>query len=102
MYRVVENVAWVLYTLSLFLLAPPPCPAATYTVDDDAPADFNENGMVDFNDYGFLSATWLTGPNDSTWNPLCNISQPTDDIINALDLSAYCNEWLWQAWWHEP
>jgi hypothetical protein len=66
------------------------------------PADFDENGVVDFVDYGMLSAAWLTEINDTAWNPLCNISHSADETINALDLYAYCNQWLWQAGWHEP
>ena len=65
------------------------------------PADFDENGVVDIVDYCTLSAAWQTGPADIGWNPLCNISQTTDEMINTLDLAAYCDDWLWQAWWHE-
>lgn len=64
------------------------------------PADFDESGRVDIGDYGILAATWLIESQDAEWNPLCDISPPSDAKINALDLKAYCDQWLWQAPWY--
>lgn len=64
------------------------------------PADFNESGTVDFADYSFLSAAWMSQSDQTQWNETCDISDPPNDVIDMLDLHTFLNHWLWQAWWH--
>jgi beta-lactam-binding protein with PASTA domain len=56
--------------------------------------DFNKDGFVDFGDYAVLASAWLTETGDAQWNPACDISNAKDDIIDALDLSAFGIDWL--------
>jgi sugar lactone lactonase YvrE len=56
--------------------------------------DFDNNGRVDFKDFAVLAAAWLTEPGDTGWNADCDISMPSDDIIDELDLKVFCDNWL--------
>jgi len=49
---------------------------------------------VDFVDFTVLGSAWLSGPADSHWNPVCDISGPSDNVIDVLDLAVFCDNWL--------
>ena len=66
------------------------------------PADFDESGVVDLLDFSTLAAAWLSESGEIEWNELCNISTSTDEVIDSLDLAAFSEEWLWQAYWYIP
>jgi len=56
--------------------------------------DFDYNCKVDFGDFAILALAWLTGPEDTQWNPACDISIPNDSFINMLDLHLLIENWL--------
>ena len=64
------------------------------------PADFDESGLVEVGDFSTFAAAWLSDSQSDSWNEACDISQPTDGLINELDLAVYGREWLWEAHWH--
>lgn len=57
-------------------------------------ADFICPDGVNMLDFAVLGLAWLSDPNDSNWNPACDISEPNDDIINVLDLAVFTENWL--------
>jgi len=57
-------------------------------------ADFTQDCDVDFGDYSLFSAAWLTEPNDPNWDPGYDISEPNDNLIDALDLAVFSQSWL--------
>ncbi len=59
-----------------------------------SPVDFDLSGYVDVDDLVILATAWLAQPNDGNWNPACDISSPTDNIINFLDLAVFAASWL--------
>jgi hypothetical protein len=65
------------------------CPYAA-----DSRPDFDGDDYVDFNDFSILSLAWQSDPNESNWNPLCDISIPSDEIIDQRDLAVLCENWL--------
>ena len=56
--------------------------------------DFDDNCDVDFGDFAILALAWLTEPGDMQWNPTCDISDPSDDVIDMLDLDVFTDNWL--------
>jgi sugar lactone lactonase YvrE len=56
--------------------------------------DFDNNGRVDFKDFAVLAAAWLSKPGDANWNADCDISEPSDGIIDERDLKVFCDNWL--------
>jgi sugar lactone lactonase YvrE len=56
--------------------------------------DFDNNGRVDFKDFAILAAAWLSKPEDANWNADCDISEPSDDVIDERDLKVFCENWL--------
>jgi len=49
---------------------------------------------VDFTDFAIFASAWQSEPNDTGWNPACDISQPKDNFIDELDLAIFCENWL--------
>jgi hypothetical protein len=56
--------------------------------------DFKCPDSIEFKDYAVLAKAWMTSPGSANWNPLCDISDPNDDVINNLDLAVFCDYWL--------
>lgn len=56
--------------------------------------DFYRDGVVDFKDFTDFAAAWGSKPGDDNWNPACDISAPSDGVIDELDLAVFCNNWL--------
>jgi len=56
--------------------------------------DFNYQCDVDFEDFAILALAWLTEPGDEQWNRFCDISIPTDNSIDMLDLAVVVDNWL--------
>jgi len=55
--------------------------------------DFNGDG-VDFVDFATFTAAWRSTPGDGNWNPACDISMPSDNVIDEKDLLVFCENWL--------
>ena len=58
------------------------------------PADFDEDGAVDIRDFCVLAESWATTEFTPGWNPDCDIAIPADNLINWMDVAAFCNNWL--------
>ncbi|MHC4216466.1 MAG: hypothetical protein ACYSWP_24205, partial [Planctomycetota bacterium] len=56
--------------------------------------DFLGDCGVNFYDFAFLAMAWECGKGDPGWNPVCDISDPNDDVIDGKDLSVFCDNWL--------
>jgi hypothetical protein len=57
-------------------------------------ADFNVDWRVDLFDFAIFAQAWRTQPGDDNWNPKCDISDPSDSIIDGRDLSVLVSNWL--------
>jgi len=58
------------------------------------PGDFDNDCDVDLKDFAILSGTWLSMDGDAQWNPVCDINQPADQVIDILDLQVFVMHWL--------
>jgi len=56
--------------------------------------DFNIDGTVNFKDFTVLAAAWGSEPGDGNWDADCDISTPSDNIIDEKDLAVFCANWL--------
>jgi len=56
--------------------------------------DFDYNCTVNLIDFAFISAAWMTIPNDPNWNYICDISPPANQCIDLLDLCLFYQNWL--------
>jgi hypothetical protein len=56
--------------------------------------DFNNSEGVNFIDFAILAAAWGSQPGDANWNASCDISIPSDGLINERDLDVFCDNWL--------
>jgi hypothetical protein len=63
-------------------------------VPQPMPGDFEPDCDVDFYDFAVFAAAWLSQSGESAWNPDCDISVPSDAIIDEYDLSVFCDNWL--------
>ncbi|MCK4752714.1 MAG: exo-alpha-sialidase [Planctomycetes bacterium] len=59
------------------------------------PGDFEPDSDVDFRDFAVLANAWRSIPSDSNWNPICDIFDPNDNVIDNNDLSTFVNDWLY-------
>ena len=58
-------------------------------------ADIDMNGDVNFSDFALFAAAWqAVDGEDDEYNPLCDISDPVEGIINAADLVVFATNWL--------
>jgi len=56
--------------------------------------DFQGDCGVNFLDFAFLALAWGSGEGDGNWNPACDISDPSDDVIDEKDLDVFGDNWL--------
>jgi len=56
--------------------------------------DLHDDGQVDFRDFAVLASAWLSSQGSDNWNPDCDISQPSDNVINERDLAVLTDNWL--------
>jgi hypothetical protein len=56
--------------------------------------DFDDNDHVGTEDFSIFASAWMTRPGDENWNPLCDICEPFDNLINASDLVVFAAYWL--------
>ena len=57
------------------------------------PADFDADGVVNLRDFAIFSAAWQTSKDDNNWNPNCDISEPSDDVIDQMDFMKFVANW---------
>jgi hypothetical protein len=58
--------------------------------------DFDDDNDVDLKDFAIFAAAWLSQPGDDDWNAACDISIPSDGVIDELDLAVFTDNWLWE------
>jgi kexin len=58
------------------------------------PGDFDYDCDVDCADFTVLASAWMADPNDANWNPVCDISGPSGNIIDINDLAVSIANWL--------
>jgi len=56
--------------------------------------DFVGDEGVNIADFAFFALAWRSSYGDNNWNPLCDISEPNDGVINERDLGVFVNNWL--------
>jgi len=62
--------------------------------DSDRAGDFDADCNVDLADYAALATAWLVTTADAQWNPLYDISEPKDGVVDILDFEAFAGNWL--------
>lgn len=58
--------------------------------------DLEPDCDVDFADFARFGQGWLSTEGGSNWNEACNLAEPGDTVINALDLAVLVQNWLSQ------
>ena len=58
------------------------------------PRETLPDGDVDFADFAVLASAWQSEDGDDNWNQACDISEPSDDIIDYNDLAVFLANWL--------
>jgi len=56
--------------------------------------DFNNDGSVDLGDYVIFASAWLSKAGDASWNPVCDVADPGDGVIDMFDLAVFVENWL--------
>jgi hypothetical protein len=56
--------------------------------------DFVPGRGVNLADFAILALAWQSRPGDDNWNPICDISDPNDNVIDVRDLSRLSKYWL--------
>jgi hypothetical protein len=57
-------------------------------------SDFDKDGDVDYYDLAILTDAWLSRNGDFNWNPVCDISEPQDNVVNWSDFAIFGQTWL--------
>lgn len=61
---------------------------------DPIAGDFDQSCEVTLPDMAMLAVAWLTQQGQPNYNPVCDISNPKDNIINLSDLLVFVDHWL--------
>lgn len=56
--------------------------------------DFDCDADVDLCDFSVLALAWLSSQGDDNWNPACDLSEPSDNVIDLRDLAVFGERWL--------
>lgn len=56
--------------------------------------DFEPDCDVDFYDFACLGQSWLSSTGQTNYNPVCDISEPIDGVIDELDIAVFAENWL--------
>jgi hypothetical protein len=56
--------------------------------------DFEPDCDVDFYDFAFLGQSWLSSIGQTHYNPVCDISELIDGVIDELDIAVFAENWL--------
>jgi hypothetical protein len=54
----------------------------------------DDDNIVNFRDFAVLAAAWGSQPGDENWDADCDISNPSDGVIDKKDLAVFCDNWL--------
>jgi hypothetical protein len=88
------------YTIYAHLLVDPCNPVSepyAFVVSGEslvfAPGDFDEDGQVDCDDLRVLALAFMSISGDDNWNPVCDISDPNDEVIDGQDFGVFAMDW---------
>jgi len=88
------------YTIYAYLLGDPCSPFSdpyTFVVSGEsqvfAPGDFDMNGEVNCDDLRVLALAWMSNLGGDNWNPVCDISEPSDEVIDGQDFGVFAMYW---------
>lgn len=56
--------------------------------------DFEPDGDIDFSDFAIFASAWQSKEGDDNWNLDCDVSDPTDGVIDEVDLTVFAENWL--------
>jgi len=56
--------------------------------------DFDHQCDVDLLDFAILGQAWMSEAGDLNWDPACDISEPSDNVIDGLDLDVFADNYL--------
>lgn len=62
-----------------------------------SPADFDEDGNVNFVDYAVFAAAWKSESGEGNYNDDCDLED--NNSIDYNDLALFCDDWLWAGGW---
>jgi len=62
-----------------------------------SPADFDEDGNVNFIDYAVFAAAWKSESGQGNYNDDCDLED--NNSIDYNDLALFCDDWLWVGGW---
>ena len=66
----------------------------SYLSVGDGPAVIVLPGVLSMaSDYAAFARAWQSDPDAPTWNPLADISEPNDNIIDFADLDIFIQNW---------
>ncbi len=56
--------------------------------------DIDDNNDIDANDYAILTDMMGSRAGDPDWNPACDISMPSDGVIDEADYDVFVDQWI--------
>jgi len=59
-----------------------------------AVGDLRRDGVVDLRDFARFAAAWRSQEGDDNWDAACDISIPSDGVIDEYDMVELCSNWL--------
>jgi len=60
--------------------------------------DFEGDCGVSFKDFPAFGAAWQSSLGDANWDSACDVSEPSDGVIDGRDLAVFADNWLeWLA-----
>ena len=62
-----------------------------------SPADFYEDGFVNFIDYATFASAWQSESGDGNYDEDCDLED--NNAIDYDDLALFCKDWLWEVAW---
>lgn len=61
---------------------------------DSITGDLDDDCRVNLDDLIILALAWLSKPEDDNWNPNCDISPLSDNIVNFKDVAVFAGNWF--------
>ena len=65
-----------------------------FASDLNYPGDINSDAAIDHADLSALARAWMTSPQDSLWNPYCDLAIPLDETVDVADLAVLAGQWM--------
>lgn len=62
-----------------------------------AAGDLEPDGDIDLGDLAILALAWECRLGDECWDPVCDVSEPKDGVIDYKDVAVLARNWLGQC-----